>query len=293
MHSAREKAAILVEALPYIQKFAGRTVVIKYGGHAMGAADDDVLTDVVLLKYVGLRPVLVHGGGPEISGWLKKVGKKSDFIGGLRVTDAETMEIAEMVLTGKLSQRIVSALNRLGVRAVGLSGKDADLLVAVKKRERVRGSDGREELLDIGAVGEIVQVNPRLIEILFREGYVPVIAPVATDGEGRSYNVNADHAAGMLAGALSADKLVLLTDVEGILRDPGNPASLISVLRVDEVEGLKEAGVLTGGMLPKVDCCVQALGHGVAEAHILDGRVPHAILLEIFTDSGVGTMVVP
>ncbi|MDA8335952.1 MAG: acetylglutamate kinase [Peptococcaceae bacterium] len=293
MYSAREKAAILVEALPYIKKFAGRTVVIKYGGHAMGESDDDVLTDVVLLKYVGLRPVLVHGGGPEISGWLRKVGKKSDFIGGLRITDAETMEIAEMVLTGKLSQKIVSSLNRLGVRAVGLSGKDADLLVAVRKKGLVRRPDGGEELLDIGAVGEITAVNPELIEILFREGYVPVVAPVATDGRGETYNVNADHAAGMLAGAVGADKLVLLTDVEGILRDPRDPASLISVVRAGEVEELKRSGVLTGGMLPKVDCCVQALDQGVSEAHILDGRVPHAILLEIFTDSGIGTMVVP
>lgn len=292
MYSAMDKAAILVEALPYIKKFAGRTVVIKYGGHAMRDGNDDVLTDVALLKYVGLRPVLVHGGGPEISGWLKKVGKKSDFIGGLRITDAETMEIAEMVLTGKLSQRIVSSLNRLGVNAVGLSGKDANLFTAVQKKGVLRRADGQEELLDIGAVGEIVRVNPQLIEILFREGYVPVIAPVATDGCGVTYNINADHAAGMLAGALGADKLVLLTDVEGILRDPRNPSSLISVVQAGEVENLKKRGILTGGMLPKVDCCVQALAQGVAEAHILDGRVPHAILLEIFTDSGVGTMVV-
>jgi len=292
--SPMEKAGILVEALPYIKKFHGATVVIKYGGHAMvdSALQEAVLTDVVLMQYVGLHPVLVHGGGPEITGMLKKVGKESNFVGGLRVTDAETMEIAQMVLVGKINKDIVGLLNNIGSSAVGLSGKDGRLLLAEKKLGRIRNSDGAEEMVDIGQVGLVRQVNPGILETVIREGYIPVVAPVAAGQAGESYNVNADSAAGALAAALKADKLIILTDVEGILADRQDKSSLISTIAVPEVPGLIDRGVIDGGMIPKVECCVNALRQGVGTTHILDGRVPHSILLEIFTDQGVGTMVV-
>lgn len=289
-----EKAGILVEALPYIKKFYGKTVVIKYGGHAMVNCElkKAVLTDAVLMKYVGMHPVIVHGGGPDITGMLKKVGKESTFVGGLRVTDAETMEIAQMVLVGKINKDIVGMLNSIGGSAVGLSGKDGSLLMAEKKLGRVRNAEGTEELVDIGQVGQVRQVNPGIVETVIREGYIPVVAPVATGEEGESYNVNADSAAGALAAALKADKLIILTDVEGILADRSDINSLISTISVAEVPGLVDRGVIDGGMIPKVECCVNALQQGVGTTHILDGRVPHSILLEIFTDQGVGTMVV-
>lgn len=294
MASAMEKAGILVEALPYIKKFYGKTVVIKYGGHAMLNCElkKAVLTDCVLMKYVGMHPVIVHGGGPEITGMLKKVGKESSFVGGLRVTDDETMEIAQMVLVGKINKDIVGMINDIGGNAVGLSGKDGNLLVAGKKLGRVRTPDGAEELVDIGHVGEVKQVNPGILTTVIREGYIPVVAPVAAGEDGTSYNVNADSAAGALAEALKADKLIILTDVEGILADRNDKNSLISTVLVDEVPGLVEQGIIDGGMIPKVECCVSALRGGVSTTHILDGRVPHSILLEVFTDKGVGTMVV-
>lgn len=294
MLSPMEKAGILVEALPYIKKFYGKTVVIKYGGHAMVNCQlkKAVLTDAVLMKYVGMHPVIVHGGGPEITGMLKKVGKESSFVGGLRVTDAETMEIAQMVLVGKINKDIVGMINGIGGSAVGLSGKDGGLLMAEKKLGRVRTPDGNEELVDIGRVGQVRRVNPGILETVIREGYIPVVAPVAADEEGESFNVNADSAAGVLAAALKADKLIILTDVEGILADRNNRDSLISTISMDEVPGLVDRGVIDGGMIPKVECCVTALREGISTTHILDGRVPHSILLEVFTDRGVGTMVV-
>ncbi|AEG13975.1 acetylglutamate kinase [Desulfofundulus kuznetsovii DSM 6115] len=294
MLSAQEKAAILVEALPYIRKFYGKTVVIKYGGHAMVdcGLKKTVLTDVVLMKYVGMHPVIVHGGGPEITAMLQKLGIESRFVGGLRVTDEETMEIVEMVLAGKLNKEIVSLINRIGGKAVGLSGKDACLLQAVKKPGKVYQPDGTVEMVDIGCVGQVKKVNPAIVHTLINEGYIPVVAPVAVGPEGESYNVNADTAAGELAVALGADKLIILTDVEGILEDREDKDSLLSIIRADDVPDLIARGIIDGGMIPKVECCTRALYGGVNTTHILDGRVPHSILLEVFTDKGIGTMVV-
>ena len=291
---ALDKARILVEALPYIQKFAGKTVVIKYGGHAMvdPALKESVMLDVLLLQSVGIRPVLVHGGGPEINAMLKKVGKESQFVRGLRVTDAETMEIAAMVLVGKLNTEIVSLLNRFGGRAVGLSGKDGSLLQAVKKPMQVTNSDGVIEEIDLGYVGEIERVSPGIVESLFNQGYIPVISPVAGGEGGETYNINADTAAGEIAKALHADKLLLLTDVSGVLRDIKDPDSLISVIQRRDVPELNVQGVFSGGMLPKVEGAIEALDGGVGSVHILDGRLPHAILLELFTDGGIGTMFI-
>lgn len=292
--SALEKASILVEALPYIKEFYGKTVVIKYGGHAMVSDElkKAVLTDVVLMKYVGMNPVIVHGGGPDITAMLKRVNIESSFVGGLRVTDRETMEIAEMVLVGKINKDIVARINGYGGRAVGLSGKDAGLLQAVQKKGRVKRPDGATDLVDIGYVGEITHVNPDIVSTLKREGYIPVVAPVAVDSQGQSYNVNADTAASAMAVALKADKLIILTDVEGILEDRQDPGSLISTVTRKQVPDLVERGIIDGGMIPKVECCVRALDGGVKTTHILDGRVPHTILLEVFTDRGIGTMVV-
>lgn len=294
MAGALEKASMLVEALPYIKKFYGKTIVIKYGGHAMinDQLKKAVLTDAVLMKYVGMHPVIVHGGGPEITSMLKRVNIESKFVGGLRVTDRETMEIAEMVLVGKINKDIVARINEYGGRAVGLSGRDASLLMAEKKQGRIKGPDGVTEKVDIGFVGEITKVNPDIVCTLIKEGYIPVVAPVAMGLHGESYNVNADTAASSLAAALKADKLIILTDVEGILKDRTNPGSLISTVSRSEVPGLVDQGIIDGGMIPKVECCVRALEEGVQTTHILDGRVPHSILLEVFTDKGIGTMVV-
>lgn len=290
-----DKARVLIEALPYIQKFAGKTVVIKYGGHAMLEQElkEDVMLDVLLLHSVGIRPVVVHGGGPEINAMLKKVGKESQFIRGLRVTDAETMEIAAMVLVGKLNTEIVSSLNRFGGKAVGLTGKDAQLLQAVKKPMQVQNLQGVLEEVDLGFVGEIDQVNPGIVRTLLEQGYIPVISPVAGGEDGETYNVNADTAAGEVAKALKADKFLLLTDVPGVLKDVHDPDSLISVIKQEEIAELTESGVISGGMIPKVECAQEALQGGVGSVHILDGRIPHAILLELFTDGGIGTMFVP
>lgn len=297
MATALEKAKILVEALPYIKKFYGKTIVIKYGGHAMLARDlkEAVLTDIVLMKYVGMHPVIVHGGGPDITSMLQRLGKESRFVGGLRVTDKDTMEIVEMVLVGKINKEIVAQINNIGGRAVGLSGQDAGLFEAVKKYRRVRNPEGAGaltgELADIGFVGDISKVNPKIIATIIEKGYIPVVSPVAAGPGGESYNINADHAAGRLAAALGSDKLIILTDVEGIMSDRRDPKSLISSIGVDEVAPLIEKGVIDGGMIPKVECCLDALSSGVETTHILDGRVPHSILLEVFTDKGIGTMV--
>lgn len=295
MEEALFKAGILVEALPYIEQFRGKTVVIKYGGHAMLSDElqQAVMQDVLLLHYVGIRPVVVHGGGPEITRLLERLGIESSFVNGLRVTDAETMEVAQMVLAGKLNKEVVTHLNRLGGRAVGLSGHDGCLLRAVPQKAFTRGAGGEPVACDLGFVGEVEAVDPALLQTLLAQGYIPVMAPLAVGPDWHSYNVNADLAAAALAVALGAEKLVLLTDVEGVRRDPADPGSLISTLRAGEVPGLLEEGVLTGGMIPKVECCLRALQGGVRRAHILDGRLPHSILLEIFTDTGSGTMVIP
>ncbi|KAB2951450.1 acetylglutamate kinase [Heliorestis acidaminivorans] len=294
MNSALEKAGILVEALPYIKKFAGKTVVIKYGGAAMLNDDlkEAVIQDIVLMKYVGINPVIVHGGGPEINSLLKRVGLESTFIQGLRVTDEATMELVEMVLAGKVNKEIVARLQRQGGKAVGISGKDGGLIKAKKRFELVKNEAGDRIPTDIGYVGDVVKIQPDLLFGLIDQGYIPVIAPIGAGETGEAYNINADTAAGEIAQALEADKLVLLTDVEGILRDRNNPDSLISSLQINQVEPLMEEGILSGGMIPKVRCCVEALQGGVGTTHIIDGRLPHSLLLEVFTDQGIGTMVV-
>lgn len=292
--TAVEKAGILVEALPYIKKFYGKIIVVKYGGHAMIDCElkQAVMTDLVLMKYVGMHPVVVHGGGPDISNMLKRLGKETSFVNGLRVTDAETMEVVEMVL-GRLNKEITALINRLGGRAVGLCGKDANLVMAEKKPGLVKGADGAEVVQDIGYVGKIIQVNPDLLVSVMQQGYIPVVAPVGLGPEGEGYNINADTVAGKIAEALKADKLIILTDVEGILSDPEDRNSVISVIKLGEISGLIASGKISGGMIPKLECCGAALRGGVKSTHILDGRVMHAILLEVFTDEGIGTMVVP
>lgn len=279
--------------MPYIKEFYGSTVVIKYGGHAMVNAElkKAVLTDVVLMKYVGMNPVLVHGGGPEITEMLKRFNIESKFLGGLRVTDKETMEVVEMVLVGKINKELVGHVNGFGGRAVGLSGADGDLLMAEKKPGKVRGIDGSIDLVDIGYVGEITQVNPNIVDTVIKEGYIPVVAPVGIGEDGESYNINGDTVASALAVALKADKLIILTDVEGILGDRNDPSTLISPLTRNQVPELIKQGVIDGGMIPKVECCVKALDGGVKTTHILDGRLPHSLLLEVFTTKGIGTMV--
>ncbi|WP_227764227.1 acetylglutamate kinase [Zhaonella formicivorans] len=292
--TALEKAGILVEALPYIKKFYGKTVVIKYGGHAMLNEElkKAVMQDVILMKFVGMNPVIVHGGGPEINTMLKRLGKKSEFVSGMRVTDAETMEVVEMVLVGKVNKDIVAGINRFGGKAVGLCGKDGQLIEAYKKLEKHLDENGEEVAIDLGFVGEVERINPQIIKTLVAQDYIPVIAPIGVGPEGESYNINADYVAGEIAAALQADKFVLLTDVEGIFENYEDKDSLISSLNINDVPALIKRGVISGGMIPKVQCCVKALNEGVEKAHIIDGRLPHSILLEIFTDQGIGTMVV-
>ena len=280
-----EKVNTLIESFPYIKEFYGKTIVIKYGGHAMETIEGkrSFALDMVLLKYVGINPVIVHGGGPQINTLLEQVGVQSSFVGGMRVTDASTMEIVEMVLVGKVNKEIVNCINMAGGKAVGLSGKDGNLLIAEKMYHTVNG-----EKKDIGQVGTITKVNPLVIETLDREKFIPVIAPIGCDNNGITYNINADIAAGKLAEALKAEKLILLTDVEGVKID----GKLISTLRKDEVDNLIISNKISGGMIPKVNCCLGALKEGVGKTHIIDGRVEHAVLLEIFTDAGIGTEIV-
>ena len=294
MYSDKDKAEILMDALPYIQEFYGTTVVIKYGGNAMinEALKENVMRNVALMKFVGIQPILVHGGGPEITGFLKKVGKESSFVSGLRVTDEETVEIAEMVLDGKLNSEIVSLLNLRGVRAVGLSGKDAGLIKAKKKLAAVYVSDAVREV-DIGYVGEVTAVDTRIITDLLQQDYVPVIAPIGMGEHGESYNINADYVAAEIAGALRAEKLLLLTDGEGVYKDFADKSSLISQLHLEEAKAYIRSGVIDGGMIPKVEACLRALEAGAHKAHIIDGRLDHSIILEIFTSRGIGTMVLP
>lgn len=294
LKNAVEKAEVLIEALPYIKKFYGKTVVIKYGGHAMinDELKQAVINDVILMKLIGLNPVIVHGGGPEITDMLARLEIPSRFVGGSRVTDAATMEIVEMVLVGKINKEIVALINRHGGKAVGLSGKDGNLIQAVKKMGKSIDASGNEQTQDIGFVGDVNKINPEIIQTIISEGYIPVVAPVGVGTEGESYNINADYVAGEVAAALGAAKLILLTDVEGIFEDYSNKESLISELKLNQVADLITKGVISGGMIPKVECCVQAIEAGVTTTHILDGRIPHSILLEIFTDKGIGTMVV-
>lgn len=293
MISPAEKASILVEALPYIQKFYGKTVVIKLGGHAM--INDElerlVLQDVVLMKLVGMNPVVVHGGGPGINKWLEKVGHESNFVQGMRTTDEETMEIVEMVLSGRINKTIVGLINELGGKAVGISGKDANLIQVKRKKVPVKNETGNGTWVDIGQVGEITKINPEIIQFLTAQQFIPVVSPVGIGDGGESYNINADHAAGALGGALQADKLVMMTDVEGIYLDEG-PESLASQLTKQEIYDYLEKGIIKGGMIPKVESCLFALERGVSNVHIIDGRKPNSLLLEIFTRKGIGTMIV-
>jgi acetylglutamate kinase len=286
-----DKATVLVEALPYIQRFYNKTIVIKYGGSTMEEEKvrRDFALDVVLLKYIGINPVIVHGGGPQIGDLLTRIGKKSQFVEGMRVTDGETMDVVEMVLVGKVNKEIVAMINQQGGKAVGLSGKDGRLIVAKKLRlTKSRGLDEAPELIDIGMVGEVKEINPGVIEALKKENFIPVIAPVGVGEEGETYNINADLVAGKVASALKAEKLILLTDVEGVKDEKKH---LIPTLDTKTAKRLIAQKVISSGMIPKVNCCLNALEEGVTKTHIIDGRMEHAILLEIFTDVGIGTQI--
>ena len=285
------KAEVLMEALPYIRRFYGKTFVVKYGGKAM--ADEELKAsfaqDVVLLKYVGINPVVVHGGGPQINEVLQKMGTPTQFVRGMRVTDQETMDIVEMVLVGKINKEIVNLINQHGGMAVGLSGKDGGLIQARKMNVTVASNGEPPEIIDIGLVGEIVGINPAIINSLDENKFIPVIAPVGAGEHGETYNINADLVAGQVAEALGAEKLILLTDVEGVKDKRGE---LLSTLKINQARKLIQEGVVGEGMIPKVECCIEALKGGVGKTHIIDGRVKHAVLLEIFTKEGVGTEVV-
>ena len=277
-----QRAQVLAEALPYIQKYYGKTIVVKYGGNAMISEElrQAVISDIILLHLVGVQVVVVHGGGPEISAMLKKIGKESKFVDGLRYTDQETMEVVQQVLCGKVNKDLVATLNAVGGRAVGLCGMDAGLFQAKKLDEKY------------GLVGEMVQVDPAIVNDALSDGYIPVVSTVAqgVDGE-TAYNINADTAAAKLAVALGAEKLILLTDVRGLLRDPKDESTLLPVVELSKVPGLIKDGVIQGGMIPKVDCCVEAVRSGVKNAVILDGRIPHSILIELLSNEGIGTML--
>lgn len=282
---------VLIEALPYIKKFHDKKILIKYGGHAM--IDDKAMSstarDTVLLKYVGMKPIIVHGGGPEISRSMDKLGKESEFIQGLRVTDEETMEIIEMVLVGKISTEIVSELIKHDGDAISVSGKDSSLIFAHKKG--ASKIDGSDEEVDLGLVGEIDSINSDLVEMFVENDYIPVISPIGIAEDGTSLNLNADTAAGEVASYCGVEKLIVLTDVPGVLRDPSDPDSLIQKIRISEVPDLIEEGIITGGMIPKIETCVNAIENGVKSCHIIDGRVKHSLLLEVFTTNGIGTMI--
>jgi len=278
---AATRAEILVEALPYIRRFRGATVVVKYGGHAMTDPDlaRQFAQDVVLMRSVGLRPVVVHGGGPQISALMERLGMVPEFRDGLRVTDADSLDVARMVLVGKINRDIVSAINVHGPLAVGLSGEDAGLLLATARHP------------DLGFVGDVDEVNPVILDRLLAESLIPVVSTIGVDEAGQSYNINADTVAGAIAEALGAEKIVYLTDVEGLLGDVDDPSSLIGRTTAKELRGMLDRGELTGGMIPKIEACVHAVHNGVHSAHILDGRIPHVLLLELFTDHGIGTMI--
>ena len=293
MFSAKDTADVLVEALPYIQEFSGKTIVIKYGGNAMISDElkTKVMQDITLMKYVGIRPVIVHGGGPDITSFLKKIGKKSEFVSGLRVTDRETMEVAEMVLIGKVNSDIVNLLNHRGARAIGLSGKDAGLIQA-KKKLAVVHEEGKIKTVDIGYVGEVDEIHTQVLEDLIDRGYIPVISPIGVGSAGESYNINAAYVAAKGAGALKADKLLLLTDVEGIYKNYEDKSTFITTLTKSEAKGYINSGIIAGGMIPKVEACLAALAEGAAKTYILDGRLPHSLILEVFTSQGIGTEII-
>lgn len=277
---ATERAEILVQALPYIRKYAGKIVVIKYGGNAMTSESLklQVMEDIVLLRLVGVNVVLVHGGGPEINSLMDRLGKKPEFVDGLRVTDQETIDIVQMVLAGKVNKSLIGLLEQNGGRAVGLSGLDDKLIQAKCKDPR------------LGLVGEITKINPECVIDLLAKNYIPVISTIASGENGETFNINGDTAAAYIAGALHAERLIMMTDIAGILRDPKDPATLIPEITVAEAQALKDSGVITGGMIPKADCCIKAITEGVNKVIIMDGRVPHSILIELLTDEGAGTM---
>ena len=281
--SNNDRAKVLVQALPYIQQHAGKTIVVKYGGNAMVNDDlkDAVMSDIVLMQMVGIHVVLVHGGGPEISGMLKKIGKESRFVGGMRVTDGETVDIVQMVLAGKVNKDLVQLLERHNGRAIGLCGLDGGML----KAQKLVTDD------DLGYVGEITAVNTEILSKATASGYVPIIATVAGGENGEVYNINADVAAARIAAELGAEKLILMTDIRGLLRDKDDESTLIPVVNVSDVPKLQNQGIISGGMIPKIDCCVEAVRRGVDRATIIDGRIPHSILIELFSDEGIGTML--
>lgn len=291
MQKLIEKAKVLIESLPYIQRFSGKTIVVKYGGNAMIEEDLKVgfALDIILMKHIGINPVVVHGGGPQIGEVMKKMGLEPRFVDGFRITDDETMSVVEMVLVGKVNKEIVNLINKQGGRAVGLGGKDGSLIRGKKRYlKKTDKKDQPPEIIDIGMVGDVEYINPEIIDTLDQSGFIPVIAPVGVGENGETYNINADLVAGKVAEALSAEKLVLLTDIEGVKDGSDN---LISTLSRKEVLKLIDEGVIKGGMIPKVECCLEAIENGVTKTHIIDGRVEHALLLEIFTDKGIGTQI--
>ena len=294
MVSNLQKAKILVNALPYIKKYYGQTIVIKYGGSAMvdKTARKQFIKDVVLMKYIGINPVIVHGGGPEINEMLQKIGKESKFIAGNRVTDGETVEIVEMVLSGKVNKGIVADINKYGGKAIGISGKD-DNMILVRQKYIEEKSENSEEIkkIDIGFVGEIENINTEIIKVLEKSDYIPVISSIGTDKNGQTYNINADYVAGEIAGKLNADRMIFLTDVDGILLDYHDKQTLIDEIDVYHVNKLIEKGVISGGMLPKVNTCLKAIEKGVENVVILNGKLEHSLLLELFTDEGAGTLI--
>ncbi len=278
----QDRARVLVQALPYIQKYAGKTIVVKYGGNAMISNElkDAVMNDIVILQLIGINVVLVHGGGPEINDMLKKIGKESKFVNGLRVTDKETIDVVQMVLAGKVNKTLVQLLEQHSGKAIGLCGLDGRMIMAEKKAAAE----------DLGFVGEITEINTGVIENATKNGYVPIISTVAGGYNGAVYNINADLAAARIAAELKAAKLILMTDIRGLLQDKDDEETLIPVVNVSEVPSLKREGIISGGMIPKIDCCVEAVRRGVKRAHIIDGRIPHSILIEMFSDEGIGTM---
>lgn len=290
-----ETVNILIEALPYIKKFHKKKILIKYGGHAMvdEKAMDSTARDTVLLKYVGMNPIVVHGGGPEISRAMDKIGKEPEFIEGLRITDRETMDIVKMVLVGKINTEIVSRIGWHGGNGVGISGKDSKLIEAVRKapHEVVNSITGEKQMVDLGLVGEIKSINPEIVNVLTKNDYIPIISPIGVAENGETLNLNADTVAGDMASEMDAEKLIILTDVPGILADPKDPESLIRKIKTDEIEELIKDGTIKEGMLPKTMTCIKAIEDGVSSAHIIDGRIKHSVLLEIFTKKGIGTMI--
>lgn len=279
-----ERAEILVQALPYIQKYYGKIIVVKYGGNAMISEElrETVINDIILMKCVGIEPVVVHGGGPDISDFINRLGQKSEFINGLRYTDEATMEIVQMVLAGKVNKNLVSLVEKFGGKAIGLCGMDGSLLKAKKL----------ESDIDLGYVGEVTEVNTDVLKMAMNSGYIPVVGSVALgEDDNKAYNINADICASKIAAALKAERLMLLTDVRGVLMDPKDPSSLLSVLRLHQIPKLCIQGVIKGGMIPKIDCCVEAVRMGVEKATIIDGRIPHSLILELFSDEGIGTMI--